>query len=69
MGKTLKQSELFSHSGDVKVGVKTGGLSLSANYSYNDYRNKHHQPSVKELNIEDITHTYDSQKKGRRTNK
>lgn len=62
MGETLKQSELFSHSGDVKVGVKTGGLSLSANYSYNDYRNKHHQPSVKELNIEDITHTYDSQK-------
>ena len=62
VGETMEQSELFSHSGDAKVGVKVGGLSLSANYSYNDYRNKHYQPSIKELDIEGITHTYDSQK-------
>lgn len=62
MGETMKQSELFSHSGDVKVGVKTGGLSLSANYSYNDYHNIHHQPNIQELSIDGVTHTYDSQK-------
>lgn len=68
VGETMKQSELFSHSGDVKVGMKTGGLSLSANYSYNDYRNKHHQPSIKELSIEGVTHTYDSQKEKAKDN-
>lgn len=68
VGETMKQSELFSHSGDVKVGVKTGGLSLSANYSYNDYHNKYHQPNIKELNIEGVTHTYDSQKERAKDN-
>lgn len=59
--ETASQSKMFSHSGDTKVGVKIGGLSLSASYSYNDYRNKHYQPSMNELNLNGITHTYGGQ--------
>ncbi len=62
IGETASQSEMFSHSGDAKAGVKLGGLSLSASYSYNDYQNKYHQPSMKKLNLDGTTYTYDGQK-------
>ena len=59
LGETLKQNDLFSHSSDVKMGIKRGKFSLSADYTYDQDRMKFYQPNLKELDIDGISYVYD----------
>lgn len=53
-----RQNDRSSYGGNMKLGFRHQKLSLSANYSYDDTRNKSLLPQTKELFLGDNTHRY-----------
>lgn len=70
VGGKLKQNDYSSFGGDMKLGYKHKGLSLSASYSYDNTKNQSLLPQVKEIFLENNIHSYaqDQIAKGHLTN-
>ncbi|MCF2659831.1 outer membrane beta-barrel protein [Parabacteroides distasonis] len=58
LGGKGKQNDHSSYGGDMKLGYKLRGLSLSASYSYDNARNQSLLPQTKEVFLGDNIHRY-----------
>ena len=58
VGGKFKQNDQSSFGGDMKLGYKYKGLSISANYSYDNTRNQSLLPQTKELFLGENIHRY-----------
>lgn len=70
LGGKGKQNDHSSYGGDMKLGYKYRGLSLSASYGYDNTRNQSLLPQTKEVFLGDNIHRYaqDQTAKGHLTN-
>lgn len=70
LGGKGKQNDHSSYGGDMKLGYKHRGLSLSAGYGYDNTRNQSLLPQTKEVFLGDNIHRYaqDQTAKGHLTN-